>query len=136
MFFLIAKEDARRSLKLHTALILVVAAVQIISGLFSSPKLIINGAVIGICAVAMRYQYSRVAGVILISVFTVNLTISALNFMGYDLGPAENIGVAFCLYAITLRALEATIILNRELRHKRTEDGDFITKNRYKNVRF
>jgi hypothetical protein len=47
MFFLIAKEDARRSLKIHTALILVVAAVQIINGLFYSPKLIINGAAIG-----------------------------------------------------------------------------------------
>lgn len=132
MFFLLSKEDARRSLKLHTAFILAVAVVLIIIGLFIPPEPIIDGAVIGMCALAMRYQYSRTAGVILICIFTVNLIVSALNFMGYDFGPEKNVGLAFCLYVVTLRALEATIVLNRVVKEQQKEAGDFVTKILYK----
>lgn len=131
-FFVRTKEQALYGLKLYTNMLFGFTLFQLIIGILFRPEALID---VGINLIALfftRIKHSRAAATILVIQSSISILATSLAYMGYLTEETQNIIFAMASFIISLRILEAAVVLNREKDKGPSSDDDFITKNRYK----
>jgi hypothetical protein len=91
------------------------AAIQGVVGLFITPLVLIDVAILVVSALALRRWKSRVAAIVLLCICLANVIVTTLNLLGSASSGGRNIILAIIALWLAIRAVWATFLLHARI---------------------